>query len=346
MKSIDLRSDTITLPTEEMRRAIYEAELGDDVFLEDPTVNRLEELATQILNKEAALFTCSGTMSNLIAIMVSTNHGDEIIVGSESHIFWYEVGGSSALGGVVMRTVKNDSNGQMNPEEVVEAIRGENIHFPPTTLLCLENTHNRCDGAVLSTEYLSLMQGIAHKHGIGVHMDGSRIFNAAISLGIPASQLAATADSISFCLGKGLSAPGGSLLCGTKEFIEEARKCRKMLGGGMRQVGVLAAAGIVALNTMIDRLSDDHEVAKKLAHGLANIPGIIIEPDDVHTNIVMFQPPNSISAVEFVQQMENHGVRFLHYGGQKVRAVTHRMIDSTDIEEALQRISNNLKGGI
>ena len=251
MKIIDLRSDTITLPTEEMRQAMYEAEVGDDVFGEDPTVNRLEELAAQMTGKEAALFTPSGTMSNLIAILTHTCPGDEILMGSEAHMFWYEVGGAAALGGVVMRTLPNDQDGRIDLGAVEAAIRPKNIHAPQTTLLCLENTHNRCGGAVLTPDYTSDIAGLAHRHGLSVHLDGARIFNAAVALDVPVSELVNATDTVSFCVSKGLSAPVGSLLCGSREFVEKARKWRKMVGGGMRQAGVIAAAGMVALQKTV-----------------------------------------------------------------------------------------------
>ncbi|MEE9202964.1 MAG: low-specificity L-threonine aldolase [Dehalococcoidia bacterium] len=344
MRTIDLRSDTITLPTEEMRRAMGEAEVGDDVFGEDPTINRLEEVAASMLGKKAALFTPSGTMSNLIAVLAHTRPGDEILLGSEAHMFWNEVGGAAALGGVVMRTIPNDQGGQMDPDTIEAAIRPQNIHYPPTTLLCLENTHNRCGGAVLTSEYTSAVAGLAHQHGLGVHLDGARIFNAAVALGVPAGELARPVDSVSFCLSKGLSAPVGSLLCGGQGFVDSARKWRKMLGGGMRQAGVIAAAGMVALQQMVSRLAEDHSTAQHLARGLGRIPGITIHPEDVQTNIVMFQPPATVSAPEFIQQMGARGVRFTYPGGRKVRAVTHRMVGTEDIDEALDRIGACVRG--
>ena len=338
MKVIDLRSDTVTLPTDEMRRAMYEAEVGDDVYREDPTINRLEELAAHMLGKEAALFTPSGTMSNVIAILTHTHPGDEILLGSEAHMLWNEVGGASTLGGVVMRTIPNDHSGRIEPDEVEAAIRPENIHYPTTTLLCLENTHNRCSGAVLTAEFTSAIAQLAHQHGLQVHLDGARIFNAAVALDISASELVTPADSVCFCISKGLSAPVGSLLCGNLEFVERARKWRKMMGGGMRQAGVIAAAGIVALQKMVSRLAEDHTTAKRLAHGLARIPGITVHPERVQTNIVMFEPPTTLTAPEFIQRMAARGVKFTYPGGRRVRAVTHRMVGTGDIDEALNRI--------
>ena len=340
-KIIDLRSDTITLPTEEMRRAMYEAELGDDVHREDPTVNRLEELAAEVMGKEAALLTTSGTMSNLLGVLTNTRPGDEIIVGSEAHMFWYEVGGASTLGGVVIRTIPNDEDGKLDATDVEEAIRSENIHFPKSALLCLENTQNRCGGAVLTCEYTEEISGLAHRHGLQVHLDGARIFNAAVALGVPARELAAPVDTVNFCLSKGLSAPVGSLFCGTREMVERARKWRKMLGGGMRQAGVIAAAGIVAIEKMVDRLAEDHANARRLVAGLAQIPGFSVSPEKVPTNIVNFEFPPEVS--DFIIKIGERGVKFLSRGGQSVRAVTNRMVGAEDIEEALGRINQLVK---
>ena len=341
MKIIDLRSDTITLPTEEMRRAMYEAELGDDVHREDPTVNRLEELAAEVMGKEAALLTTSGTMSNLLGVLANTRPGDEIIVGSEAHMFWYEVGGASTLGGVVIRTIPNDEDGKLDATDVEEAIRSENIHFPKSALLCLENTQNRCGGAVLTCEYTEEISGLAHRHGLQVHLDGARIFNAAVALGVPARELVAPVDTVNFCLSKGLSAPVGSLFCGTRETVERARKWRKMLGGGMRQAGVIAAAGIVAIEKMVDRLAEDHANARRLVGGLAQIPGFSVSPEKVPTNIVNFEFPPEVS--DFVIKIGERGVKFLSRSGRSVRAVTNRMVGAEDIEEALGRINQLVK---
>jgi threonine aldolase len=338
MKVIDLRSDTVTHPTPEMRRAIFEAPVGDDVYGEDPTVNRLETMVAGIMGKEAALFTTSGTQSNLIAVLTHTHHGDEIIVGDEAHILWYEVGGAATLGGVILRTVPNDSCGRLNPDDVDRAIRSKDIHYPRTTLLCLENTHNRCGGAVLTQDYTDEICNLAHTRGLKVHLDGARIFNAAIALGVPACELARDSDSVAICLSKGLSAPVGSLLCGSKDFVERARKFRKMLGGGMRQAGIIAAAGIVALETMVDRLAEDHSNARRLAEGLAGIEGITLAQDDIPTNIVMFHLSPELSVVEFVEGLERAGVKIGLRDGRPFRAVTHRMVSSSDIDEALARI--------
>jgi len=339
-KIIDLRSDTKTLPTARMRKAMFEAEVGDDVDAEDPTINRLEKLAAEMLGKEAALFTTSGIMSNLLSVLVHTRPGDEIILGSESHIFWYEVGGASALGGVVMRTVPNETDGTIRPENLRLAIREKDMDFPRTRLLCLENTHNRCGGTVLPVEYTDSIAALAHQRGLRVHIDGARIFSAAVYLGVPASRLAEQADSVCFCLSKNLSAPVGSVLCGSEPFIASARRWRRMLGGGMRQAGILAAAGIVALETMVERLAEDHANASRLASGLAQIPGLSVQPHRVQTNIVLFEPPAGIPAEKFILELKNRGIMLSYMGGRKIRAVTHRMVNCGDIDESLEIISS------
>jgi len=338
MKVIDLRSDTVTHPTPEMRKAMFEAEVGDDVYGEDPTVNRLEAMAAGMMGKEAALFVTSGTQSNLVAVLTHTNHGEEIILGDEAHIFWYEVGGASVVGGVIMRTVPTDSCGRLNLDDIERAIRGKDIHYPQTTLICLENTHNRCGGTILSTDYTNEVCSLAHRRGLKVHLDGARIFNAAVALDIAACALAQNVDSVGLCLSKGLSAPVGSLLCGSKDFVERARKFRKMLGGGMRQAGVIAAAGIVALETMIDRLAEDHANAKRLGEGLAGIKGISLAQDYIPTNIVMFELSPELSVVRFREGLVKAGVKIGLRDGRPFRAVTHRMVSSSDIDEALARI--------
>ena len=338
MKIIDLRSDTVTHPTLEMRQAMFEAEVGDDVYGEDPTVNRLEAISAGRMGQEAALFTTSGTQSNLIAVLTHTHHGNEIILGNQSHMLWHEVGGSAAIGGVVMRTLPNDKLGRLDPNDIEQTIRSKNIHYPETTLLCLENTHNRCGGTILTPEYTTEICNLAHTHGLKVHLDGARIFNASVALNIPEAALTKDADSVSFCISKGLSAPVGSVLCGNGNFIERARKIRKMLGGGMRQAGVIAAAGIVALETMVDRLAVDHANAKRLAQGLATIKGIVLEQNEIPTNIVIFSLSPKISISAFKQGLETGGIKISPFGGNVFRAVTHRMVSSTEIDETLARI--------
>jgi threonine aldolase len=344
MKVIDLRSDTITHPTPEMRKAVFAAEVGDDVYGEDPTVNRLEAMAGEIMGKEAALFTTSGTQSNLIAVLTHTKHGDEIIVGDQAHILWYEVGGAAALGGVTIRTLPNDSCGRLNLDDIARTIRDKDIHYPETTLLCLENTHNRCGGTVLTPDYTDEACNLAQTHGLNVYLDGARVFNAAVALGVPPRILTRKVDSVGLCLSKGLSAPVGSLLCGSKDFIERARKFRKMLGGGMRQAGIIAAAGIVALETMVDRLAEDHSNARRLADGLASIEGITLAQDDIPTNIVMFDLSPELSATELFEGLERAGVKVGFRDGGPFRAVTHCMVLSSDIDEALIRIETVCQG--
>jgi threonine aldolase len=338
MKVIDLRSDTITHPTPEMRKAMFEAEVGDDVYGEDPTVNRLEVMAAKMMGKEAALFTTSGTQSNLAAVLSLTHHGDEVILGDEAHMLWYELGGAAALGGVILRTVPNDRVGRLSLDDIDRTIRGKDIHYPETTLLCLENTHNRCGGAVLTPDYMGEVCDLAHRRGLKIHLDGARIFNAAVALDVQASALVQDVDSVAVCLSKGLSAPVGSVLCGSRDFIERARKFRKMLGGGMRQAGVVAAAGIVALETMVDRLAEDHANARRLGQGLSGINGITVAQDDVPTNIVMFDLRPESCAVEFKNGLDRAGVRIGYRDGGPFRAVTSRMVSSSDIDEALTRI--------
>lgn len=340
MKVIELRSDVKTLPTEEMRKAMYEAEVGDDAVAEDPTVNRLEEMTAQMMGTESALLTSSGMMSNLIAILTHINRGEEIVLGSQSHILIMEKG-AQALAGANMQPVANEPNGEIKLDSIEQTILARNARYPSVALLCLENTHNSCNGSVLTPEYTDAAAEIAHKHNLKVHIDGARIFNSAVALNIPVSELTRSVDSVCFCLSKGLSCPIGSLLCGSKEFISKARRWRGMLGGQMRQAGHIAAAGIVALEKMIDRLAEDHATASQLAYGLARIPGMVIQPEIIKTNILFFNPPPQISTVDFVKKMNEKGIRI--GGAAKIRAVTHRMIKPDDIDDALNRIESILK---
>ncbi len=343
---IDLRSDTVTLPTPRMREAMYRAEVGDDVFGEDPTVNRLQEMAAERVGKEAALFVASGTMANLVSVLTHCGRGDEMIVGDRAHMFLYEAGGASALGGVHVRTVPNQPDGTLRPADVEAAIRPDNVHFPRSRLVALENTHNRCGGAALSAEQIHAVAAVAHAHGLRVHLDGARIFNAAIALGVPASTLAAEADSVSFCLSKGLSAPVGSLVCGSHEFIAEARRNRKIVGGGMRQAGVLAAAGIVALEEMIDRLAEDHANARLLAEAIAEIPGLAIDPRTVQTNIVIFEVADpALTPAELSRRLLAEGVKINPIEERKLRAVTHYGIERAHIEEAIRALRRAVVSG-
>ncbi|MEW5721281.1 MAG: low-specificity L-threonine aldolase, partial [Chloroflexota bacterium] len=334
MNTIDLRSDTVTLPTPAMRAAMANAEVGDDVMGEDPTVSRLEEIAAARMKKDAALFVASGTMANLVALLTHCARGDEVIVGDKAHSFINEVGGMAALGGIHPRALPNQPDGTLALDDITHAIRGDNVHWPPTKLIALENTHNACNGSPLPSAYHKAVFDLAHARGIRVHTDGARIFNAAVALGAPASELAQYTDTISFCLSKGLSAPVGSLLCGPRDFIAEARRQRKMVGGGMRQAGIIAAAGIVALETMVDRLADDHANARRLADGLANIPGIALEPARMKTNIVFFDLSNGMTARQLVERVAREGVLIGVAGERRFRAVTHYGIEREDIDTA------------
>lgn len=345
---IDLRSDTVTLPTPAMRRAMAEAELGDDVFGEDPTVNRLEAMAAERLGHEAALLTVSGTMSNLVALLTHCGRGDEVILGDQAHTFLYEQGGSASLGGIHHYTLPNQPDGTLRLADIERAIRDpRNVHFPRTRLICLENTHNRCNGAPLSIEYTEAVCALARQHGLRVHIDGARIFNAAVALGVEVSALTRPADSVSFCLSKGLAAPVGSLLCGSKPFIAEARRWRKVVGGGMRQAGVIAAAGIVALEEMVERLAEDHANARRLAEGLAGIPGLAIAPAAFQTNIVYFDVCSPhITAEQLTARLRQEGILMLSLGPGRIRAVTHYGIEAADIEHTLAAIARLMEQAV
>ncbi len=340
MKFIDLRSDTVTMPTQEMLDSIPQAELGDDVNREDPTVNKLERLAAERFGKEAALLLPSGTQSNLVALIVSCSPGDEMILEEESHIYYYEVGGFSAVRGISPRLIKGE-RGIFTPEQVEEAYRGRNLHFPDPTLLEIENTHNRAGGTVWKVEEVAAVSKVAHELGMNVHIDGARIFNATKALGVSVKDYAKHVESISFCLSKGLSAPVGSLLVADDEFIEEARKARKMLGGGMRQAGIIAAPGLIALNKMVDRLGEDHDNAQKLARGLSAMEGLNIDMEAVQTNIVVVDiSPLGISADEFKSRTKEVGVLVSKFGKNLVRFVTHRGISEEDIDITLSRMES------
>ena len=333
MKKVDLRSDTITLPTKEMLDAITGAELGDDVFQEDPTVNRLEDLAATKFNKEAALFVPSGTMANLVAVLSHCQRGDEVILGDQAHTFLYEAGGISAFGGVHSRQIPNQEDGTLLLEDIKKSIRKEDVHFPPTRLICLENTHNRCLGMPLSVDYTNSVTEIAKNNLLSVHVDGARIFNAAVSLDVSVTELTDNIDSVSFCLSKGLSAPAGSMLCGNKDFIEKARRNRKALGGGMRQAGVLAAAGLVALEKMTDRIIDDHENARTLAEGISNIDGIRINLDRVKTNIIYFSLDHpKVGGALLLEKMAEQNIHFFELGPSWFRLVTHAGVSKGDVD--------------
>lgn len=334
---IDLRSDTVTKPTKEMREAIYQAEVGDDVYGEDPTIIKLEELAAQRVGKEAALFMPSGTQGNQTAVLTHCHSGDEIILEAESHIFYYEGAAISAFAGVQPRTIPGH-RGSLKAEDVVATIRAEDVHFPETGLICLENTHNRAGGAIISLDDMKAVYEVARKYDIPVHLDGARIFNASVATGIDAKEFASYTDSVQFCLSKGLGAPVGSILAGDQDFIEQARKWRKRLGGGLRQAGIIAAPGIIALNTMVERLEEDHENAKTLAEGLGNIKGLQIE-NLVETNIVVANVANlNISADQFVHLLKENGILVNAFSRESIRLVTHYDVSSDKIHEAVNTI--------
>ncbi|KJS13558.1 MAG: threonine aldolase [Peptococcaceae bacterium BRH_c8a] len=337
MRTVDLRSDTVTRPTSEMREAMARAQVGDDVYGEDPTVKRLEEAAAELAGKEAALFVPSGTMGNQVAVLTHTSRGNEIIVDSEAHIYYYEVGAPAVLSAVQVRPVV----GLHGSEAIAlfkSAVRGQDIHFPQTSLLCLENTHNRMGGTVTGTDVMQGLYGAAQELGVAVHLDGARIGNAAVALGCRISALTQWCDSVMFCLSKGLGAPVGSMLAGSSDFIARARKYRKMLGGGMRQSGILAAAGLIALRS-VNRLAEDHANARLLAEKLAVVPGIKIDLDRVQTNIVVADIADTgMTAGEYVEVLRARGVLAVVFGPTTVRFVTHLDVSREDVEYAAEMV--------
>jgi len=337
---IDLRSDTVTLPTEEMLEAIKRAELGDDVFREDPTVNRLEEMAAEKMGKEAALLVTSGTQANLVSLLSNTKRGDSVILEADSHIYWYEVGGLSAIGGLVPLPVKGHL-GVLDPRDVEASIRPKDIHSPETTLVCIENTHNRAGGTTVTPDQIRRISEVAEANGLKLYMDGARIFNASVAMRLDVKEFTRHVDNLMFCLSKGLSCPIGSIVVGSREFIERARKVRKVLGGGMRQAGVIAAPGIVALEKMIDRLEDDHTNARLLAERLAKIDGIGLDLRTVQTNIVNVDLSGlGITSDLFVSGLKEQRVLVLKRDSYRVRMVTHRGIEREHIEKALDTIEH------
>ncbi len=336
MRTIDLRSDTVTQPTPAMREAILRAEVGDDVYGEDPTVKRLEALAAQRVAKEAGLFVVSGTMGNFVSLLTHCRPGEAAVVGSEAHIVHHEAWSQAGLGQITLLQARNDARGGLDPDEVRNLVRTESAEEPRIAAICVENTHNRCGGAAIPASAIAAIAAVAHDAGVAFHIDGARIFNAAIALETTPAALAAEADSITFCLSKGLSGPAGSLVCGSEEFIRRARRSRSMVGGQMRQVGMIAAAGIVCLEEMVDRLADDHANARALAGGLATIPGLRLNPEAVDSNIVIFDL-EGIDAAQFRERLRERGV--LATGvPPHVRMVTHHGIDRADIDEALERV--------
>ncbi len=351
MLSIDLRSDTVSWPTPEMREAMAKAEVGDDVYGEDPTVNQLEALSAAYTGKEAALFVSSGTQGNLIAILTHCNRGDEMILGQAAHTFRHEVGGASALGGVHPYTLPIQADGTLALEDIRRAIRNvSDYHYPPTRLVGIENTNGAVGGIPLTPEYTRSVRALCDEHGLKLHLDGARVFNAATALGIDVKELTGPVDSISFCLSKGLCAPVGSLLCGSENFIDRAKRVRKMLGGGMRQVGILAAAGIIAVEKMTKRLHEDHTNARRLAEGLAKIDGLQLDMGQVQTNMVFFSLDESMpcSATQVTDMLaREHDVKIGPRGPRTFRAVTHYWITSERVDTAivaLAEVMDSLRG--
>ncbi len=342
---IDLRSDTVTQPTPAMREAMAQAPLGDDVYGEDPTVNKLEALAADMLGKESAVLVSSGTMGNLVSVMAHCGRGDELIVGHQAHIYLYEQGGSAALGGIHPRAVRNQSDGALDLDEVADHIRGDDEHFPVTRLICIENTHNRCNGAPLSPDYLEAMGTLAHSRGLSLHMDGARLWNAAVALNKAPAELTTHVDSVSCCLSKGLAAPVGSVVAGSADFVRRARRVRKAVGGGMRQAGILAACGLVSLTEMVERLADDHQNAQELARGLAVLEGIEIDLADVSTNIVYFGvSPGRMTAVQLAAGLQERGVLMNPINDRKLRAVLNCDVSRDDVARTVNIIASVLAG--
>ena len=340
---IDLRSDTVTLPTQEMLEAIRQAKLGDDVYREDPTVKKLEEMAAEKMGKEAALLVTSGTQGNLVSLMSNSKRGDLVFLEAESHIYWYEAGGLSAIAGLLPWLVKG-LYGVINPQDVEAAIRPKNIHFPEPTLICIENTHNRYGGTIVTPDQMRAISEMAKKHGLKFYLDGARIFNAAVALGTNVKEFTSHVDNLMFCLSKSLSCPVGSVVVGDHQFIEKARKNRKILGGGMRQAGIIAAAGIVALETMIDRLQEDHLNAKRLAEGLSKITGIKVDLAAVQTNMVRFDMSAlGVPDELFVQKLREKGVLASAIANNCIRMVTHRGIENYHIEKAIDTVDSVTK---
>ena len=345
MKFIDLRSDTVTKPTAEMREAMAKAEVGDDVYGEDPTVNHLQALAAEMMGKEAGIFVASGTMGNISGILSHCQRGDEVIVGKKNHVFLHEAGGISVLGGVHSNQIPNQKDGSLALQDIEGAIRSDDPHEPITRLICLENTQNACGGVYQPPEYIEKVAEFAHERGLFVHLDGARIFNAAVAQGVTAKGLAASADSVMFCLSKGLCAPVGSVLCGSQPFIQKAHRLRKMLGGGMRQAGILAAAGIIALETMISRLGEDHIRAKKLASGLRKIPGLILNPEIPSTNMVFISlaPEVALAAEDVIEKLKAFGVLIGATDKRSFRLVTHFWISDDDVKKTIEAFEDLLK---
>jgi threonine aldolase len=345
MEFVDLRSDTVTLPTPAMRTAMAQAEVGDDVLGEDPTINKLQAMAAQRMGKQAGLFVASGTMGNLVAVLTHCNRGDEVILGNLGHTFLFEGGGVAALGGVHPNPLPNQPDGTIELDAIQAAIRPvDDPHYPTSRLVILENTQNRCGGTVLTIEYTRRVAELAHNNQLLLHLDGARIFNAAAALGVAAKEVAAPVDSVTFCLSKALCAPVGSVLCGSEEFINRARRIRKQLGGGMRQAGILAAAGIVALEQMVERLPEDHNRARRLANDLANVPGLVIETPLPQSNMVFAHLADDVpmTARQVAERLLSHKIRVGAVGARRFRMVTHYWIDDEGVERTVRAFLKSL----
>lgn len=338
MELIDLRSDTVTQPTEAMRRAMAEAPVGDDVYGEDPSVNLLQEKAAELLGKEAALFVPSGTMGNLASILAHCRRGDEAILGKLSHTYLYEGGGISTLGGIHSCQIPNQADGSLDLDDIRSSIRSMDDHQPITRLIVIENTHNRCGGTVLDVDYTRSVSQLAREFGLSLHIDGARLFNASVALGVPARTLVESADSVTFCLSKALCAPVGSVICGSADFIQSVHRIRKQLGGGMRQAGILAAAGIVALDTMVERLAEDHVRAQNLARRLSTLPGIGLPLGFPQSNMVFpeLEEYVPINAQELKKKLYDRGVLIGATGSHRMRLVTHFWINDTMIDQTIE----------
>lgn len=345
MIPIDFRSDTVTQPAPGMREAMAQAAVGDDVYGEDPSVNTLQAMAAAMLGKEAGLFVPSGTMGNLAAILAHCNRGDEIIMGDQAHTFLYEAGGVAALGGIQPHTIPNQPDGKLAPADILAAIRSDDAHMPPTRLVTLENTHNRCGGAALDVAYMQTIGDLAQAHDLILHLDGARIFNAAAALKVKPAALTAPVDSVTFCLSKGLCAPVGSVICGEAAFIQKAHRIRKQLGGGMRQAGILAAAGIVALETIVPRLAEDHQRAKALASGLAAISGVQLDPGTPQTNMVYFTLGHEIplDARQTALRLKEKDILVGVVGARRFRLVTHYWITPAVVDQTVAAFQSVLQ---
>ena len=343
-QTIDLRSDTVTQPTEAMRKAMATAPVGDDVYGEDPTVNRLEAMTAEMMGKEAAVFVSSGTMGNLTSVLSHCGRGDEMILGDQAHIFLAEQGGSAVLGGVHSRQLPTAPDGTLDLATVEASIRKDDEHYPCTRLLAIENTHNRSGGRCLPVKYMDAAGELAHCHNLKLHVDGARLWNAAVALNVTPARLLQEADSASLCLSKGLGAPVGSLVVGDAEFIRRARRMRKLVGGGTRQAGVIAAAGIVAITEMVERLADDHANARKLAEGLAQLDGISVDPNTVETDIVIFElRREDMTPAQLSVGLKELGVLLSPIDNIRLRAVTNLGVTSADIERTLDAFASVLQ---